>query len=164
MREGRGSIVPLILATFIWLSFAMGVWVVRKVWQTIQPRLLAEEVEEGVGLGAGDVQVALELGSTLGTQGASLAELHRTRISMEILQFAPDKLLPRTGPQWARRSYRSILLGLAIFGMLTVMAWVRPEPMVSAVLALGSPWHTAFPPPLPALRSVSYTHLRAHET
>lgn len=152
MREGRGSIVPLILATFIWVGFAMGAWVVRKVWRTIQPRLLAEEVDEGVGLGAGDVQVALELGSTLGTQGASLAELHRTRISMEILRFAPDKLLPRTGPQWARRSYRSILLGLAIFGMLTVMAWVRPEPMVSAVLALGSPWRTAFPPPLPTLR------------
>ena len=36
--------------------------------------------------------------------------------------------------------------------MLTVMAWVRPEPMVSAVLALGSPWRTAFPPPLPALQ------------
>ena len=62
MREGRGSIVPLILATFIWLGFAMGAWVVRKVWQTIQPRLLAEEVDEGVGLGAGDV---IKIGKTV---------------------------------------------------------------------------------------------------
>jgi hypothetical protein len=152
VREGRGSTLPLMLATLIWVGFAVGAWVVRKIWRTIQPRLLAEEIDEGVGLGAGDVRAALELGTSPGTPGASLIELHRTRISTEILRLGPDKLLPRTGPQWARWSHRSILLGVAIFGILTAMAWIRPEPTISAALALGSPWRTAFPPPLSTLR------------
>lgn len=150
-REGRGSLVPLVLAFVLWAGLAGLVWIARRVWHALHPQGVAEEADVAAGLGAGDVRSAIELEGVEAAAGAGLAALHRTRVSEALGRAASRGLLPVTGPGWKRRIRRS---GVAVALMLlaiSVAALLRPEPTFSAAAALGAPWRTAFPAPLPPL-------------
>lgn len=149
-REGRGSLVPLALAFVLWAGLAGLVWVARRIWHALHPHAVAEEADAAAGLGAGDVRSAIELEGAEAA-GAGLAALHRSRVSEALGSAASRGLLPVTVPGWKRRIRRS---GVAVALMLlaiSVAALLRPQPTFSAAAALGAPWRTAFPAPLPAL-------------
>ncbi len=150
-REGRGSLVPLALALVLWTGLVGLVWIARRVWHALHPQAVAEEADVAAGLGAGDVRSAIELEGAGAAAGAGLAALHRTRVSEALGNAASRGLLPVTGPGWKRRIRRS---GVAVALMLlaiSVAALLRPQPTFSAAAALGAPWRTAFPAPLPPL-------------
>ena len=150
-REGRGSLVPLALAFVLWAGLAGLVWIARRVWHALHPHAVAEEADAAAGLGAGDVRSAIELEGAEAAAGAGLAALHRTRVSEALGSAASRGLLPVTGPGWKRRIRRS---GVAVALMLlaiSIAALLRPQPTFSAAAALGAPWRTAFPAPLPPL-------------
>lgn len=150
-REGRGSLVPLALALVMWAGLGGLAWIARRVWHALHPHAVAEEADVAAGLGAGDVRSAIELEGAEGAAGAGLAALHRTRVSRALGNAASRGLLPVTGPGWKRRIRRS---GVAVTLMLlaiSVAALLRPQPTFSAAAALGAPWRTAFPAPLPPL-------------
>ncbi len=151
VREGRGSLVPLALAFVLWAGLAGLVWIARRVWHALHPHAVAEEADAAAGLGAGDVRSAIELEGAEAAAGAGLAALHRTRVSEALGSAASRGLLPVTGSGWKRRIRRS---GVAVALMLlatSVAALLRPQPTFSAAAALGAPWRTAFPAPLPPL-------------
>ncbi|WP_428274680.1 hypothetical protein [Candidatus Palauibacter sp.] len=150
-REGRGSLVPLVLALVLWAGLAGFVWIARRLWRALHPHAVAEEADAAAGLGAGDVRSAIELEGAEAAAGAGLAALHRTRVSEALGNAASRGLLPVTGPGWKRRIRRS---GAAVALMLltiSVAGLLRPQPTFSAAAALGAPWRTAFPAPLPPL-------------
>ncbi|MXX77896.1 MAG: hypothetical protein F4Z33_02680 [Gemmatimonadales bacterium] len=150
-REGRGSLVPLALAFVLWAGLAGLVWIARRVWHALHPHAVAEEADVAADLGTGDVRSAIELEGAEATAGAGLAALHRTRVSEALGSAASRGLLPVTGPGWKRRIRRS---GVAVALMLlaiSIAALLRPQPTFSAAAALGAPWRTAFPAPLPPL-------------
>ena len=150
-REGRGSLVPLALALILWAGLAGLAWIARRVWRVLHPHAVAEEADAAAGLGVGDVRSAIELERAESVAGAGLAALHRARVSEALGEAASAGLLPVTGPGWKRRIRRS---GVAVALMLlaiSVAALLRPQPTFSAAAALGAPWRTAFPAPLPPL-------------
>ena len=150
-REGRGSLVPLALALVLCAGLAGLVWIARRVWHALHPHAVAEEADAAAGLGSGDVRSAIELEGAEAAAGAGLAALHRTRVSEALGSAASRGLLPVTGPGWKRRIRRS---GVAVALMLlaiSVAALLRSQPTLSAAAALGAPWRTAFPAPLPPL-------------
>ena len=151
-REGRGSVVPLALAVVLWGGVAGLVWLCRRAWLVLHPRDVAEEADLAAGLGTGDVRSAIELEGSPRAAGAGLAALHRLRVSRALERVAPRRLLPVTGPGWARRARRSGLAVAITLLSLSAAGLLRPQPTRSAALALGAPWRTAFPPPLPPLR------------
>jgi len=150
-REGRGSLVPLALALVLWAGLAGLAWIGRRVWRALHPHAVAGEADAAAGLGAGDVRAAIELERAETAAGGGLAALHRARVSEALGNAASRGLLPVTGPGWKRRIHRS---GVAVALMLlaiSVAALLRPQPTFSAAAALGAPWRTAFPAPLPPL-------------
>lgn len=151
MREGRGSLVPLALAVVLWGGFAGLALIGRRVWCALHPHAVAEEADGAAGLGAGDVRSAIELGGVGKTARDGLAALHRARVSEALGSVAARGLLPVTGPGWKRRIRQSGLVVALTLVVLSVAALLRPQPTFSAVSALGAPWRTAFPAPLPPL-------------
>ena len=151
VREGRGSLVPLGLAFLLWAGLTAAAWLARRTWLMVRPDAVAEEVDRGAGLGDGDVRVALELERRRDGPGAGLAALHRVRVSTALSRLDLAGMLPRTGPRWSRRARRSAWMGGLTLLTVAAVAWARPQPTLSAAAALGAPWRTAFPPPLPAL-------------
>ncbi|WP_419935417.1 hypothetical protein [Candidatus Palauibacter sp.] len=151
VREGRGSLVPLALALVLWAGVAALAWLGRRAWLALYPREVAEEADAAAGLGAGDVRVALELEGSVRRGGSGLAALHRVRVSGALGRVAPRRLLPVTGPGWSRRARRSGLAVAVTLVALSLAGLLRPQPTLSAALALGAPWRTAFPAPLPPL-------------
>ncbi len=151
VREGRGSIVPLGLALGLWSVVLAGLWGGRRVWASMRPDAVAEEADDGAGLGAGDVRAALELGSGADRPGSALAALHQARISEQLSKVAVARLLPASMPRWTRRARRAIAVGAGSLVLLLVAGWARPQPTLSAAVALSAPWRTAFPEPLPPL-------------
>ena len=150
-REGRGSLVPLALALVLWAGVAGLAALCRRVWRALYPHEVAEEADTAVGLGAGDVRTALELKGSSLSAGAGLAALHRVRVSKALAGVARRRLLPVTGEGWTRRVRRSSLVVAVTLLALFVAGLLRPQPTRSAALALGAPWRTAFPAPLPPL-------------
>ncbi len=147
-REGRGSVVPLLLVVVLLAGVCALAWLGRAAWQAIRPDEVAEEADAGAGLGEGDVRAALELGDSAGSRGGGLARLHCRRVSEALARAGARRLLPVTGPGWKRRSLRSGLAAAAAVVLVAVAAFARPQPMASAAAAMGAPWRTAFPAPL----------------
>lgn len=50
-REGRGSLVPLVLALVLWAGLAGFVWIARRLWRALHPHAVAEEADAAAGLG-----------------------------------------------------------------------------------------------------------------
>ncbi|MCY3598858.1 MAG: hypothetical protein OXN85_02635 [Gemmatimonadetes bacterium] len=150
-REGRGSLVPLALALVLWAGLVGLTWIARRVWQALHPHAVAGEADAAAGLGAGDVRSAIELERTEAAGGAGLAALHRARVSEALGKAASRGLLPVTGPGWKRRIRRSGVAVALVLLAISVAALLRPQPTFSAAAALGAPWRTAFPAPLPPL-------------
>ena len=150
-REGRGSLVPLALALLLWAGVAALATLCRRAWRALYPREVAEEADAAAGLGGGDVRVALELDGSGRAATGGLAALHRLRVSRALERVGPRRLLPVTDPGWRRRARRSGLALVATLLALSTAGFLRPQPTLSAALALGAPWRTAFPVPLPPL-------------
>ncbi|MCZ0933817.1 MAG: hypothetical protein OXJ54_01415 [Gemmatimonadetes bacterium] len=150
-REGRGSLVPLALALVLWAGLVGLAWIARRVWQALHPHAVAGEADAAAGLGAGDVRSAIELERAGAAGGAGLAALHRARVSEALGKAASRGLLPVTGPGWKRRIRRSSTAVALVLLAISVAALLRPQPTFSAAAALGAPWRTAFPAPLPPL-------------
>ncbi|WP_420634601.1 hypothetical protein [Candidatus Palauibacter sp.] len=150
-REGRGSLVPLALALVLWAGVAALAWLGRRAWFALRPQLVAEEADAAAGLGAGDVRSALELDRSSTAVGAGLAALHRLRVSRALGRVSPRRLLPVTALGWKRRARRSGLVVAVTLLAISGAGLLRPQPTFSAAAALGAPWRTAFPAPLPRL-------------
>ena len=140
------------LAVLLWGGVAGLALLCRRAWLALHPRDVAEEADSAAGLGTGDVRAAIELENSPMATGGGLAALHRLRVSRALERVAPRRLLPVTGPGWARRARRSGLAVAITLLVLSAAGLLRPQPTRSAALALGAPWRTAFPPPLPPLR------------
>ena len=151
VREGRGSLVPLALALVLWAGLVALAWIARRVWQALRPHAVAGEADAAAGLGAGDVRSAIELERAEAAAGAGLAALHRARVSEALGRAASRGLLPVTGPGWKRRIRRSGIAVALVLLATSVAGLLRPQPTYSAAVALGAPWRTAFPAPLPPL-------------
>lgn len=150
-REGRGSPAPLAVLALVVAGLVTGGLVARRARAGLRPEGLANEADEAVGLGAGDLRGALELDAGHGRGSPELAALHRDRIAARLEGLTADRVLPRTGRIWSRRVRAAGgIAGLAIVALLA-SAVIRPDETRSAALALGAPWRTAFPPPLPPL-------------
>ena len=149
VREGRGSVGPLAIAA-AWLAGAGIILALsRRAGRRLDPLGLAAETDGAVGLGAGDVQAALEMGRARGSR--DLAALHRERVSRNLEGLDADRLFPLTGPRWKRRARGAAAIGGLTLVALVSSALLRPEPTWSAAAALGAPWRTAFPVALPPL-------------
>jgi len=150
-REGRGSYLPLGLSAIVIAAIAAGGLLSRRARARLVPERLADETDGAVGLGAGDVRGALELGRAPGRGSAALAGLHRDRVAAKLAGMTPDRLLPGTAPLWRRRLRATLGIAALATVALLASALVRPQQTRSAALALGAPWRTAFPPPLEPL-------------
>ncbi|MFV1986664.1 MAG: hypothetical protein ACC682_05260 [Gemmatimonadota bacterium] len=153
-REARGALVPLVVGILVVVLIVLGFVFSRRLMADLHGEALADEADAAAGLGSGDIRGALELGAAPDGRSVDLAEHHRRRVSRRLEAAAVQDLLPTTGPRWTRR-LRAALTAAAIAGLaLAGSAVVRPGPTLSAALALGAPWKTAFPPPLPPLEVV----------
>jgi hypothetical protein len=151
LREARGAVTPLVLGLLVVGLILGGGVAARRIAAGLNGDALADEADEAAGLGAGDIRGALELETPGEGRSAELAEHHRRRVAGKLDSISQGGLLPRTGPQWARR-LRVAVVAASLAGLaLALSAALRPGPTLSAALALGAPWKTAFPPPLPPL-------------
>jgi hypothetical protein len=152
LREGRGSPWPLLAAFLLAIGIAAGAALYRRTRSRLTPPRVALEADRAAGLGEGDVLAALELVRSerhIVEDGlASLAGLHRRRVSEGLADLTLERLLPASTSRWRRRAARALLVGAAVLGLLAVSIIARPRATYSAAAALGAPWRTAFPPPL----------------
>ncbi|MCG8469249.1 MAG: hypothetical protein MJB57_13750, partial [Gemmatimonadetes bacterium] len=155
LREGRGSLVPLALATTLWTAIVVGIVATVRARRRSRPEGVAEEVDDGAGLGSGDVRAAIELAAS--DRSAALASLHRHRISETLAGLGSERLLPRTLPRWSSRARRAVLVGAGSLVLVALAALARPQPTLSAAVALSAPWRVAFPDPLPPLEVAAAT-------
>lgn len=151
LREGRGSLTPLLTAVGVLVALAVAVVLTGRGRGRLQPGLLGNEADAAVGLGAGDLRGAIELQPEHGGSSNALARLHVRRVAGRLDGMSTDELLPQTGRLWARRLRVTISTAGFACVVLAVSALVRPEPTLSAARSLSTPWRTAFPTALPPL-------------
>jgi hypothetical protein len=150
-REGRGSLIPLAFGLVVMVLVVVTVLNAGRAARALAPEMLADEADAAAGLGAGDLRGALEF--DVGSDGRSLdlVQLHRRRVEGSLSGVPIGGLLPRTGAAWRSRLRTAAAVSVLAALALGASAVVRPAPTLSAALALGAPWKTAFPDPLPPL-------------
>ena len=152
LRAGRGSPVPAVLASVVCAAAVWLAWRLRRDWLALTEHGIACEADAQAGLGSGDVRGAMELGRsrTAGEAEALLAAMHRHRVG-EALSRSPAGPAEVSGAAWRGKAR----LALTTLGVLLVVlagsGALRPEQTLAAARAFGTPWRTAFPPPLPAI-------------
>ncbi|MFQ5529550.1 MAG: hypothetical protein ACE5FP_04310, partial [Gemmatimonadota bacterium] len=117
-----------------------------------QSKTLVPEVERSVGLRRGELSGALELSSGGPVGSESLTRFGRQLVADKLAGHEDWELLPVTLRAVGRKVSWAGLIFLVAAGGLVLASLRSPSQTLAAATALGQPWSTAFPPPLPRIQ------------